>query len=201
MVAGASWIYSLDSAALGNFTRSITAVTADGFTDQDLYDSGTSRVGQWKCDAGSLTALDSGGSSGTTANAQFAGISADFHTTVMEGVTFPAGIPAGATWSQHYIIEGTQTINGQDAASRNETTYNCTAGGTESVTVPAGTFDAVKVDCQTNTQITISGVDAPSTSNTTSTAWYASGVGMVKAVSTLTDGSTRTIELTSYSIP
>ena len=203
VVMGATWTYSMTGATPGNFTRSIVAVAADGFTDQDVFDAGTTRTGQWKCDSGALTALDPGSGGAPTANVATSAMSADFKTTAMDGVTLPANVTAGTTWSQSFTIEGTQSINGTDVQSKNQSNYNCTAGATESVTVAAGTFDALKVDCQSDMTITITmnGVDVPTNVNTTSTTWYAPGVGQVKTVTTLSDGSTSTIELVSYTIP
>jgi hypothetical protein len=203
VIAGASWTYTFNGAAPGNFTRSIVATTTDGFTDQDVFESGFTRTGQWKCEAGSLISLDPGASTGATANVQSSDINANFQTTSMDGVTFPAVVNAGTSWTQDFTIAGTQSINGQEVASKNQTTYNCTVGGSESVTVPAGTFDAVRIDCQASVQITITmnGVDIPTDASFTSTAWHASGVGMVKTDSVLSDGSTSAIELTAYNIP
>jgi hypothetical protein len=203
VIAGASWTYSFTGAAPGDFKRSIVATTADGFTDQDVFDSGVTRTGQWKCEAGALVALEPGGGTGATANVQGSDINANFQTTSMDGVTFPAVVNPGTSWTQDFTIAGTQSINGQEVASKNQTTYTCTAGGSESVTVPAGTFEAVRVDCQTSVQITITmnGADIPTNASFTSTAWHAPGVGMVKTDSVLSDGSTSTIELTAYTIP
>ncbi len=203
IIAGATWTYSLTGPVTDTFTRSIIAVSSDGFTDQDVFGTGVTRSGLWKCEAGSLIGLDPGGNSGATANVQTDNLNASFQTTSMEGVSFPAVIDAGTAWSQSFTIEGTQSINGQDIASKNQTTNSCTVGGNESISVPAGTFSAVRVDCQTSMTITIvmNGAEIPTSINLTSTTWHAEGVGMVKTASTLSDGSVTTIELTAYSIP
>ena len=80
--------------------------------------------------------------------------------------------------------------------------YSCTAGATESVAVAAGSFNAVRMECQTNMVITMTmnGTDVPTTIDTTSTIWYAPSVGMVKSVSVV-NGTNITLELTAYSIP
>ena len=53
----------------------------------------------------------------------------------------------------------------------------------KSITVAAGTFNAVRMECQTNIVITITmnGTDIPTNVNTTWAVWYATGVGMVKS--------------------
>lgn len=201
VVVGASWIYKFNGAAPGDFTRSITAVNVDGFFDQDVFTSGITRTGEWKCNAGALIALDPNG--GSTAAVQSSTIDSTFKTTEMDGVTLPANINLGDSWTQNFTIEGTEIIRGMAVASKNQTAYSCTAGGSESVTVVAGTFNAVRMDCQTNISITITlnGADVPTNINTTSTVWYAPGVGMVKSDNVVSGSGNNTIELTAYNIP
>jgi len=204
VVAGAFWTYKFNGAAPGDFTRSITAVNADGFLDQDIFTSGITRSGEWKCNAGALIALNPNG--GATAAVQSSAIDSTFTTTAMDGVTMPANINPGDSWSQNFTIEGTVTIKEVAVASKNQTAYSCKAGGSESVTVAAGTFDAVRMECQTNIVITITmnGTEIPTSAGTTSTIWYAPGVGMVKSEN-IVNGSqgitNTTLELTAYNIP
>jgi len=202
VAVGVSWTYSTSSTVTGNFTRSITAVNADGFTDQDVFTGGITRTGEWKCDHGALIALQpDGGTSGTVQTDN--NITASFQTTDMNGVTFPATANVGDSWSQNFTLEGTESINGQDIPVKNVTAFSCTIGNTESVTVPAGTFDAVHMDCKTDITITVtvSGVEVPTNVSTTSIMWYAPGVGLVKSDNTLSNNDTNTIELTAYTIP
>jgi hypothetical protein len=201
VVVGASWSYSFTGALPGNFTRSITAVNVDGFTDQDVFDSGITRTGEWKCDHGALIALQpDAGSSGTV---QAENVSASFETTSMSGITFPATANVGDTWSQNFTLEGTEKIKDLEIPAKNETAFSCTVGNTESVTVPAGTFDAIRMDCKTDIAITITmnGVAVPTNVSTTSKMWYAPGVGMVKSDNVLGADTNSTIELTAYTIP
>jgi hypothetical protein len=80
----------------------------------------------------------------------------------------------------------------------------CTTAGTESVKVPAGTFDTVKITCQSNqvatVTLTVGGSTGPITTIQDSTQWYARGVGLVQTVNS-GDAGSETIQLTSYSIP
>lgn len=199
---GATWSYALTGPLPDTFTRSIAALTSDGFTDQDVFNSGATRTGQWTCESGNLTSLDPGDSS-VTANVQTASSSSDFQTTAMDGVTMPTGITSGTSWTQNFTIEGNQDLNGQQVASKNVTSYSCTAVGEESVMVAAGSFTAMRVDCQANITITITmaGMEIPTSIRSTSSVWYATGVGMVKSDSLLSDGTTIRIELTAYNIP
>jgi hypothetical protein len=201
VAVGVTWSYSTTSTVLGDFTRSILAVTANGFTDQDVFSGGITRTGEWNCDHGALITLqpDAGPSGVVQAN----NITAEFHTTDMSGVTLPATVDAGTSWTQNFTIEGVESIGGQDIPAKNETAYSCTGGGTESVTVPAGTFDAVRMNCTTDMTITVTmnGVDVPTAITNTSTLWYAPGIGLVKSDNVISTGENRTIELTAYTIP
>jgi hypothetical protein len=72
----------------------------------------------------------------------------------------------------------------------------------ESVTVEAGTFDAMRVDCKTTMKITITMQETPIETALTldGVSWYAQNIGMVKSTST-GEGIDSTIELVLYSIP
>jgi hypothetical protein len=201
VVVGASWTYKFTGTAPGDFTRSITKVDTDGFLDQDVFTSGITRTGEWKCNAGALIALNPNG--GSTAAVQSSTVDSTFKTTAMDGVTLPASINAGDSWTQNFTIEGTETIKGMAVATKNRTAYSCTAGGSESITVAAGTFNAVRMECQTNIVITITmnGTGIPTNVNTTSTMWYATGVGMVKSDNIVNGSGNTTLELTAYHIP
>ena len=198
--AGATWTYQFSDSTLGGFTRSINSVSAEGFKDQDVFTKGITRTGEWKCNAGALTALQP--DSGPTASVQNASVQADFKTTSMDGVTLPAAVKAGDTWSQNFVLEGIETIHTLQIKARNATALSCTAGGTESVTVKAGTFNAVRADCKTDITITMTmnGSDVPTRISTTSTSWYAPAVGLVKTDSLL-NNTHITMELTAYHIP
>ena len=97
-------------------------------------------------------------------------------------------------------------IAGQSAEANGDESATFTALGVESVSVPAGTFEAMKVEVVTtiNINATFQGTTVPVTFTGTTTSWYVQGVGWVKSVSTSEFGgisSSDTIELQSYSIP
>jgi hypothetical protein len=200
IIAGATWYYNLTGPENDTFTRSIPAVNADGFTEQDVFGVGVTRQGEWKCENGNLVALNPSGGGSASVSAE--GTSVDFQTTAIEGVTLPASINPGDSWSQSLTLEGTQTINGESFPASNQVSQNYTAMGNESVMVPAGTFDAMRVDCQVTMNITLDmgGNPLATTIALNNSNWYAIKVGLVKIVST-GSGLDSTIELTSYSIP
>ena len=201
VVAGASWTYKTTITGLkdGTLTRSVKTVSDTGFTSQDSLGSLTTSA-DWKCDAGALIALQPTG--GTTATASDANATADLKTTSLDGVTLPASVATGTAWSQTFKLEGNMTIHGTQIPTQEKVNQKCTAGPTESVTVPAGTFNAIRADCDIKIDITmtISGASTPSSIDSQVQIWYAPNVGMVKTSSQVT-GMTTTLELTSYTIP
>jgi hypothetical protein len=200
VVVGATWGYTLTGPTSDTFTHTILSMEDNGFTEQDVFGVGVTRQGKWTCENGNLTALNpASGSSGTV---QAEGVEVNLETKEMSGVTVPATINAGDTWSQTLTLEGTETINGQEFPARNELTSDCTAIGIESVTVQAGTFDAMKVECKTtmNITITMAGNDIATPINLTGTSWYVEDVGLVKTL-TIGTGLDSTTELVSYNIP
>ena len=201
IVPGATWNYKLTGPLSDTFTHSIVSVESSSFVEQDVFAAGVTRQGTWNCENGNLIALDP--PSGASANVNTENnVSVDFETKDLSGVTIPAAISAGDTWSQALTLEGTQTINGTAFPASNQLTSDCEAIGIESVTVEAGTFDAMRVECQTNMNISITMGDAPiqSTLDLTGTSWYAEGVGLVKTLTTGM-GFDSTTELVSYNIP
>ena len=201
IVAGAAWNYKLTGPISDTFTHSILSMESDSFVEQDVFNTGVTRQGTWNCDNGNLIALNP--PSGASANVSAGNnVSVDFETKDLRGVTLPATIQAGDTWSQSLTLEGTQTINGTAFPASNQVTNDCKATGVESVTVEAGTFDAMRVECQTAMNISITMGDAPvqSTINVTGTSWYVQGVGLVKTATTGM-GLDSTTELVSYNIP
>jgi hypothetical protein len=197
---GASWNYRVTGFVNDTFTRSITAVTENAFADQDVFSSGVARKVQWRCENGNLTALNP--PSGASASINEEGVWVDFQTTELTGVTIPASLIPAAAWTQAITIEGTQAIYQVNYKARNKITSNCTAIGIEPVTVSAGSFEAMKVECRITMEIKLTIEDKPNenTLNLVVTNWYAANVGMIKSVTT-GESMDATVELLSYSIP
>lgn len=201
VVAGAAWNYQTSGFAESTFVRSIVSVSGSGFEDQDVFDSGAIRIGRWNCEAGNLIALDPAG--GASAAVGTAASMAEFETTALSGVTLPASVEAGMTWTQNVSIAGTMDFGGLPSSATNDAALACTAAGMESVSVPAGDFEARKITCQVTMLITVTtaGMTVPVPEMVFVTdSWYAPGVGWVKSVYTGEDLDS-VIVLTSYSIP
>ena len=106
------------------------------------------------------------------------------------GVTVPASIKAGDHWTQYFETVVTTF------------TDNYTAIGEESVTVPAGTFTAMKIQFSSVSQGKSSGNSVML--KTDGFEWWAAGIGNIKSSLTYTTDKTTTQinrELQSYSNP
>lgn len=208
VVEGATWTYSVssDMAETFSFTSTVAGVREDGFTLNNDFslEGDLSTTQEWSCQAEGLQALQFGG--GAAASLSVSGSTATYTTSGVTGVTLPSFFAAGDTWSTSLNIEGTQTIEDLVAETNGTVTINFTAAGIESVTVPAGTFDAVRVDTQTVFDLTgsVSGLALPITFTSNGQMWWAPGVGWVKTIENADFMGTAvnsTIELTSYAIP
>lgn len=195
IVQGASWQYQLSGVSSGTFTRTVTAVRADGFDDQDVFSAGTTRKGSWACENGNLISLTP--SSGATVAS--ADVQAEFTIESNSGISFPADPQPGEEWAQNIVYLGQQSSGGVTIESRNVLATSCKAGNVETVKVPAGEFSALRVNCSTQIDIYISGNLVFSFTSSDS-AWHAPGVGMVKSVGTTSMGNTE-IVLLSYTLP
>jgi hypothetical protein len=83
---------------------------------------------------------------------------------------------------------------------------NFNAIGNERVMVPAGTFDAIKIQVDTTLDVNVAyeGLSLPVKFSGTHTYWFAQDVGWVKATGTgsmLGASFNETTELQSYNIP
>lgn len=120
-------------------------------------------------------------------------------TVSTTGVTVPVHINPGDSWSQDTQLQLT-TSNGSIDGTVN---YTFQAIGLEQVTVPGGTFNAMKVQVTAKSQSVISGVPVNITAD--GFDWFAAGVGRVKGSEKVTvNGSLVSDvegELQSYHIP
>jgi len=202
---GATWSYKSTSGPTGDFsfTDTITSVREDGFTLTSQFE-GVTRTQEWACEPEGLVALQLGGPSAATLNTQ--DVQLNLTVNNVSGVTFPSEIITGKEWQHMLEFEGELDIAGTPAEATGGAESNFSALGIESVTVPAGTFDAMKVQVDSTITInaTFQGISMPVAFSGTYTFWFAQGVGWVKASGTgevVGTSFTETIELQSYNIP
>ena len=203
---GAAWVYTSTDGPSGsfNYTNSITAVRADGFTLTSQFPDAI-RTQEWACQPDGLKALQLGG--GSAAGVSIQGMTADLTTSEVTGISLPKDISSGMEWQYSLVLQGTVAMPG-DQQSQSSGTYHASMKelGRETVTVPAGTFEAIKIQSNSTVDIisAFAGIEVPIKFNGTTITWYAPGVGYVKSVENGDFGGTAfsaTTELQSYSIP
>lgn len=207
VVVGATRVYASSSPDFGDFgyTETVSDVRADGFTLTTQFDELT-RTQEWSCGSDGLAALEYSG--GNSAAITTTGLQGSFTTTEMSGVTLPPSITPGATWNQSFTVEGVLDMGeaGQ-ATAIGSAAATLEAIGVESVTVPAGTFNAMRIEVHTTVdmQASIMGMNVPVALESTTISWYAEGVGLVKSEDSAsiegTEAISTTTELQSYTVP
>jgi hypothetical protein len=202
---GATWNYRSSGGPAGeySFTDTITATREDGFTLSTQIGDLT-RTQEWTCSAEGLAALQLGGAPAALLNAQ--NIQMNLNVTNATGVTFPSQINAGDQWQQQLDFTGNVAMMNEEAEAAGNAQMDFNAVGTESVTVPAGTFEALKVEANVTLNINASyqGITLPVTVSGNYIYWFVQGVGWVKATGTgnvFGTSFSETTELQSYSVP
>lgn len=203
---GASWVYASTGGPSGsfNYINSITEARTDGFTLTSQFADAT-RAQEWACQPDGLKALQLGG--GSAAGISIQGMTTSLTTSDVTGLSLPRAIDPGAQWQYSLALQGTVVMPDNPQAPANGV-YSVTmqALGSETVTVPAGTFEAVKIQSTSTVDIisAFAGKETPIKFNGTTITWYAPGIGYVKSVENGDFGGTAfsaTTELQSYSIP
>ncbi|HUM28278.1 MAG TPA: hypothetical protein PKN81_18705, partial [Anaerolineales bacterium] len=128
-------------------------------------------------------------------------------TIEINGISLPKEVTPGMQWAYSLKMQGTMAMPG-DQQAQSSGVYSVTTQeiGRETITVPAGTFEAVKLQSNSTIDIVTSfeGIDVPIKFNGTTISWYVPGVGFVKSVENGDFGGTTfaaTTELQSYNIP
>lgn len=119
------------------------------------------------------------------------------------GLTIPAAdqFEVGATWTTRYVANATLSDSGAGEMLMEQTTeLTHTVVGAETVTVPAGEFEAMRVETAGNVSAvtTVGGVSVPPTEFPLNfVSWYVEGVGLVRQEWTdlMGAGSAATTEL------
>jgi hypothetical protein len=202
---GATWTYKSTGGPAGeySFTDTIPSVRDDGFTLSTQVGDLT-RTQDWTCSAEGLAALQLGGAPAAMLNSQDIQLNLDINTGT--GVTFPRQINPGDRWQQTMDFTGNVTMMNEEAQATGTAQMNFSAIGNESVTVPAGSFEALKVevDVTLNIQAAYGGVTLPVAFSGEYAYWFAPNVGWVRSSGTgnvLGSSFSDTTELQSYSIP
>lgn len=183
-----------------SFTRVIKAVQENTFSlntkfkDQDY-------IQKWLCKSDGLAPNEMGATDATSILAfdKFTNLT----TANVTGFILPRTITPGAEWSYALDIQGTDKV--QNGAMTGNVSIIYIAGNKESVTVPAGTFEAIAIEVNTTIDFKVAtGTKVKFSADSIYTIWYAPGVGWIKASGHGKLGGqeyVETIVLESYSIP
>lgn len=116
------------------------------------------------------------------------------------GVSFPLPdvMVPGAAWQNSFSASGRLSGDFGESDVSMDMLMDNVIEGAETITVPAGTFDTLRIvtNYTMNNTMTIAGITTPVSMQFTTTAWYAKDVGMVKSVTTAA-GVESLIELVS----
>jgi hypothetical protein len=187
VVSGMSKTYSSTGGALGDYTYStkIVAVSDTGFSTSYLFSTGVNSLIKWNCQDGNLAALDDGSASLSMTTSKIKMVSS---SVTADGYLIPAAFDNGKTWSEKVTVTGTvQTSAGKTVDGQIYNQFDCSAGGADTVTVPAGKFDTVKAVCNKTVVVSaiVKGNMAQLGKNQENiTYWYSKDVGFVKSVAT-----------------
>ncbi len=180
VVNGAEWIYTGPN---GDFTHSLTTGSEGAFTDT-VQTAESKFIIEGLCmEGGDINLLETPGSSLTY---QGDVGSSTLTATQNEGISIPGDIQVGDDWSQSLVVE--VSVDNRTMSFTIDNEFKAT--GYESVSVPAGTFETLKVEMESSTD---------GGNPLKQTLWYAQDVGLVKSVIDL--GTPIVQELVSFSIP
>jgi hypothetical protein len=161
----------------------------DGFSVELALASGATFVIEWSCSDGDLTHLT------PTASLSLSGGSATGSTTTHSGVTLPADLDTSLTWRE----SGEWSVAAGGTTTVGSYTSDNTAVGLETVTVPFGTVEAMRVDSHLEGTLSSEPV-----SPCEITQWWAKDIGLVKQETSCPVGGqmmSEVVELVSYDSP
>lgn len=201
----ASWTYFNSGGPNGDFayTDTITSITQDGFVLTSQFPS-LSLAQNWICSSEGYIAQQLGG--GTTASISMQNMITDFKTLQVFGVSLPQTITPGMQWKYDLSMQGSVAMPGEQTQSPGTFSLTMQELGTESIIVPAGTFDATKIQATftANIDVDFEGSPIRYTIIGTSLLWYAPNIGFAKSIENIDFSGTSftsTTELQTYNIP
>jgi hypothetical protein len=174
---GDTWKYSGTNTATGDYNRTDTVSRSGAEVfNVDSTISGITNGVNYGCTSDGLTANNP---IQQYAGALLSGPNAPVNVklTSVSGITLPAHIAPGDTWQQSADFEATS----QQLNVSGRFVFDYTAIGFESITVPGGTFDALRMDATIHVEVSAFRLEA---GTYTVSTWLAPDVGLVKSEGT-----------------
>jgi hypothetical protein len=199
----ARWIYSSAGSPVGpyEFQERINEVQPNGFIVGSALRKAPSAI-QWECRPEGLVPLGTPPNNATNILA-FQKLT-EVAVSNVTGAAIPAVITPGMEWKLSFDVQAKQNLqDGTQAPVTGHIEITYKAKSRESITVPAGAFDAIPVETITVINIVAAKPTGDEKINLSSnyTYWYAPGVGWVKATGSGALGGQEyfeTIVLTAY---
>jgi hypothetical protein len=139
-----------------------------------------------KCRNGALLMEGHGSAGGNSLNVQSQAVILEYPAQMRAGQNLPDGVAN---------VSGNGSVaNGNNQQGANiQTTgdfriFNRKVLAVESITVPAGTYQAYKIASESETRMQVNGMSL-GTTHTTTTEWYVKNVGMVRTESSISGGA------------
>jgi hypothetical protein len=193
---GATWTYSSE---FGGYTWTVTEVTGDlenATATLQMAVTDATITYHWNCSAEGVVSYDFGNIAISSAEGD---MSMNIISTEGAWLLPPDQMEEGATWTHSYEIEMSMPAEGGGGTITSQSTQNFTAGGLETSETEAGSFETLRVDSTAVNTVSFPGFPG-TTSTSTSTFWLARGVGIIRSES-VSEGSSSSSVLVSYSIP
>lgn len=186
VVDGATWVYDIEGLPQAVHTMSIED---EGKFKIAVVDVDSAAVLEGRCTADGIVLMEQG------MEGSFFSESGSSSTSTLynEGVTLPNDLKVGDAWSQVTGILADGADSDVSLSSRTITNYSVV--GIESVTVPAGSFKALKIEQRATMEIYGKEI------RTLGALWYVRGIGNVKTENGLEGGEKFLVQLVSYEIP
>jgi hypothetical protein len=205
---GATWVYEGSSAGEAmSMTWTVIEVTGDRSSAAAIMQANFSDMFSatytWQCDSSGIVSFDYGNFAFEGLDFEMEDISFTTEVRDQSGILIPppGQFAPGASWNSAFTVRTSANMAGFAFTMDFATSSSYTATASESVTVPAGTFSALRVEStgvSTSSNSMAPGLDVSSSSS--GTTWYGRGVGWLRMI-TIDDGERTNWDLVRYSIP
>ena len=196
MRSGATWTLATTEGTLTWTISDASGSTESASAVMEVAFPGGSMETHWTCTPAGIVSYDFGSISASGLGAMVA-----MDVTDSSGVWLPPAelLTPGYSWTNSYTTTISALAVGADVDITSTTDESLTVVGMETVNVPAGTFQALRVDSTMESTFGGMMMALPGTTSN-STYWFVDGIGIVRYVNSGADYSGGG-DLTSYSVP